>query len=263
MPVTELEHAHAAAAGAEHKDAYVRDMFSAIAPRYDLLNRVLSLNLDRWWRRRALATLDVSRRPNGCYLDLCAGTLDVTTAVARTAGFTGSVIGADFAEPMLRAGTAKLQSGERRTANGERQTEGERMRPVFPVAGDALALPIASGSIAGAIVAFGLRNVANIDAALREVARVLEPGGQFVILEFTTPTNPLIRLGYLTYFHHVLPRVGRWVSGHRTAYSYLPKSVEQSPLPPDLAARMTRAGFHDVRWELLTFGVVAIHVGTK
>jgi demethylmenaquinone methyltransferase/2-methoxy-6-polyprenyl-1,4-benzoquinol methylase len=246
MSAIELDDARAAAGGAAGKDAYVREMFSAIAPRYDLLNHWLSLNLDRRWRRRAIAALQIGRRPDGRYLDLCAGTLDVGAAIASATGFTGSVIGADFAEPMLRAGAGKAPAGR-----------------LAPVTADALALPIAPGTCSGAIVAFGIRNVADIDLALREVSRVLEPGGRFVILEFTTPSNPVFRAGFNAYFHHVLPRIGRVVSGHRSAYSYLPISVAQFPLPPELGARMTAAGFGDVRWETMMFGVVAIHVGVK
>jgi len=246
MPATELEQAHAAAAGAADKDAYVREMFTAIAPRYDFLNHWLSLNLDRRWRRRAIAALEVPRKPAGRYLDLCAGTLDVAAAIAALPGFSGSVVGADFSEAML--------------VNGGHKAKGVR---VAPVVADALALPLANASCAGAIVAFGIRNVTSLDTALREVARVLEPGGKFVILEFTTPQNPLFRMGFNAYFHHVLPRIGRIVSGHGGAYSYLPLSVAQFPLPAALGARMTTVGFRDVSWETMMFGVVAIHVGVK
>src|SRR5207249_3385688 len=159
---------------------------------YDLLNHALSLNIDRRWRRRAVATLGWTRRPAGTYLDLCAGTLDVGALLVREPGFTGTVIGADFAEPMLRAGTGKAPRSR-----------------LAPVAADALALPVADGTLDGAIVAFGIRNVMDLDAALREVWRALDVGGRFVILEFSTPRSPLVRAAYHLYFHHVLPRVGR------------------------------------------------------
>jgi demethylmenaquinone methyltransferase/2-methoxy-6-polyprenyl-1,4-benzoquinol methylase len=243
--VTDDVVAQAAAGGAE-KRAYVQRIFSEIAPRYDLLNHVLSLNVDKRWRRRAIAALGWTRRPDGVYLDLCAGTLDVGAMLVREPGFRGTVVGADFAEPMLRAGVGKAP----------------RTR-LAPVTADALALPLADGSLAGAIVAFGIRNVADLDAALREVLRALDVGARFVILEFSTPRSRLVRAGYHLYFHHVLPLVGRLVSGHRTAYTYLPRSVAHFPVEEDLAARMTRAGFASVRWTSLSLGIAAIHVGTK
>jgi demethylmenaquinone methyltransferase/2-methoxy-6-polyprenyl-1,4-benzoquinol methylase len=246
MSAVELEEARAAAMGQAQKGAYVRGMFSAIAPRYDLLNRVLSLSLDRAWRRRAIAALDVTRRPKGNYLDLCAGTLDVAASIAQLPGFAGNVIGADFAEPMLQKGRAKAAG-----------------RKLAPVVADALSLPLASASCAGAIVAFGIRNVANLDVALAEVFRVLEPGARFVILEFTTPHNPVVRAGYHAYFHHVLPRIGALVSGHSTAYTYLPVSVAHFASEAALGAKLKAAGFSDVRWETMMLGIVAIHGGAK
>jgi demethylmenaquinone methyltransferase / 2-methoxy-6-polyprenyl-1,4-benzoquinol methylase len=242
----EARAAEAAAAGAEGKGAYVRGMFSAIAPRYDLLNRVLSLRIDTWWRKRAIRRLGLERTPDGTVLDLCAGTLDVGAQLVRTAGFRGRVLGADFAEPMLRHGLGKAPR--------------ERL---VPVAADALCLPVGDGVFDGAIVAFGIRNVADLDAGLREVHRVLRPGARFVILEFTTPRSPLVRAAYHAYFHHVLPFIGRLVSGHGSAYTYLPASVRHFPEERALAQRMEHAGFTDVAWETLTFGIAAIHVGTR
>ncbi len=248
MPVNHLEaaEAEAAAAWGDEKRAYVQRIFSEIAPRYDLLNRVLSFNVDRRWRRRAIAALNWTRRPDGRYLDLCAGTLDVAAQLARTPGFRGSVVGADFAEPMLRAGAGKSPADV-----------------VRPVVADALQLPFASASMAGAIVAFGIRNLADLDAGLGEVLRVLEPGGRLVILEFSTPFSPLVRAGYHAYFHHVLPFVGRLVSGHQTAYRYLPQSVATFPSQQMLGDRIEQAGFRAVRWRSLTFGIAALHVGEK
>ena len=238
--------AAAAAAGGAGKRNYVRQVFSQIAPRYDLLNHTLSLNIDRAWRRRAIATLDWRRNPGGVYLDLCAGTLDVAAMLAASRGFAGRVIGADFAEPMLRHGVAKTAG-----------------RSVSPVVSDALLLPLPDRVVAGAIVACGIRNVVDLDGALREVHRVLSPRGRFVILEFTTPSNPLMRSLYHLYFHRVLPMIGGVVSGHPTAYRYLPESVVHFPGPSALAERMEAAGFIDVRWTPLTFGIAAIHSGIK
>lgn len=234
------------AASGRDKRAYVRAMFSDIAPRYDLLNHLLSLNVDRAWRRRAIRALEWHRAPGGRYLDLCAGTLDVAAELSLQAGFSGMVIGADFAEPMLRAGLGK-----------------GRWASIAPVAADALALPLPAESCDGALVAFGVRNLADLDAGLREVCRVLRPGARFVILEFSTPRFALVRSIYNLYFHRVLPRIGGWISGNRAAYRYLPKSVENFPSPDDMARRLTAAGFRDVRWAPQTLGIAAIHVGTR
>ncbi|MDQ6769383.1 MAG: class I SAM-dependent methyltransferase, partial [Gemmatimonadota bacterium] len=155
------------------------------------------------------------------------------------------VIGADFAEPMLKAGAGKVGS------------------KVAPVAADAVELPIGSRSLAGAIVAFGIRNVAGLDEALKEALRVLAPGAKFVILEFSTPRARVLRSFYLFYFRHMLPFIGRVVSGHRTAYTYLPRSVANFPIEEELAERMTKAGFTGVIWTSLSFGVAAIHVGER
>lgn len=247
MPSTleaDRRRADAAAAGGAEKRAYVQQIFSEIAPRYDLLNHVLSMNIDKGWRRRALEALGWRSAPTGRYLDLCAGTLDVGVQLVRQEGFSGYVLAADFAEPMLRMGDGKAPRSK-----------------VGPVAADALQLPVADGVFDGAIVAFGIRNVAALDAGLREVRRALRPGARFVILEFSTPRNAAVRAGYQFYFHRVLPTIGRLVSGHKTAYSYLPKSVAHFPVEEALAARMTAAGFRDVTWTPLSFGIAAIHVG--
>ena len=238
--------ARAAASGGAGKRAYVRRIFSEIAPRYDLLNHVLSLNIDRGWRRAALADLGWRERPDGTYLDLCAGTLDVGAMLARTSGFRGRVIGADFAEPMLRRGVGKADP-----------------KVLTPVAADALDLPLRDTSVAGVIVAFGIRNLADLDEGLREVRRVLVPGGKFVILEFSTPPSPMIRAGYRFYSHRVLPAIGKLVSGHPTAYQYLPESVDNFPTADKLADRMRSTGYRNVRWRHLTLGVAAIHVGER
>lgn len=248
MLATDMDRAtaSAAAAGGAGKRAYVQQIFSEIAPRYDLLNHVLSLNIDRRWRRKAIAALGVERDPSGRYLDLCAGTMDAASEISSLPGFRGLVIGADFAEPMLRAGLDKVKGGR-----------------IAPVTADAVQLPLPPGQLAGAIVAFGIRNVAGLGAALNEVIRVLAPGGRFVILEFSTPRGRVVRALYETYFHHVLPLIGRVVSGHRTAYHYLPRSVANFPVEEELAKELKNAGFTKVTWSSLSFGVAAIHVGER
>ncbi len=240
------QRAERAAEGGADKRAYVRTVFEEIAPRYDLLNHLLSLNIDKLWRRKALKQLAWEQEPYGRYLDLCAGTLDVCAELSRQKGFRGFVMGADFAVPMLRAGAGKAPPGR-----------------VAPVAADAQQLPLGDASVDGATVAFGIRNVAQLDVALREVYRVLKPGSRFVILEFTTPPSWVVRTLYHFYFHQVLPLVGGVISGHRTANKYLPKSVSNFPAEPELAARMTSAGFANVRWTSLSLGIAAIHVGEK
>ena len=248
MTVSELEteEARAAAAGGDVKRDYVRRTFGQIAPTYDRLNHLLSLNVDRAWRHKAIAALEWTRSPSGTYVDLCAGTLDVAAELSRSRGFEGRVVGADFAEPMLRAGLGKASASL-----------------VWPVVADALDLPLRDHEAAGAIVAFGIRNVTDLDASLREVHRVLAPGARFVILEFTTPRSAVVRSLYHFYFHQVLPRVGALVSGHRSAYAYLPRSVANFPPEQELGDRMRRAGFSEVAWTSLSLGIAAIHTGRK
>ncbi|HEX6576095.1 MAG TPA: bifunctional demethylmenaquinone methyltransferase/2-methoxy-6-polyprenyl-1,4-benzoquinol methylase UbiE [Gemmatimonadaceae bacterium] len=240
----EIEAMRAAEGGAE-KSRYVRRMFSEIAPRYDLLNHVLSLNIDRGWRRAAIHELRIERNPDAHYLDLCAGTLDVSAMISDKHP-RARIIGADFAEPMLRAGVSKTSG-----------------RNISPVTADALTLPLKDDSVSGAIVAFGIRNVADLDQGLREVHRVLIRGSRFVILEFSTPRSRAVNSAYQLYFNRILPRIGAFVSGHKTAYHYLPKSVANFPATEALAQRMRSAGFSNVSWRSFTMGIVAIHIGEK
>ena len=226
------------------KRAYVRRMFTAIAPRYDFLNHLLSLNVDRSWRRAAVRRLGWEPRPDGTYLDLCAGTLDLAATLAREPAFRGTVIGADFVLPMLALGKSKAA----------------RTRPV---GADALALPFTDARFDGAMVAFGVRNLADLGAGLREAYRVLRPGARFVVLEFTTPRFAPLRALYLFYFRRVLPAIGRAVSKHRDAYSYLPESVLDFPPPDALAGRLAHAGFSNVGYELLSGGICALHHATR
>jgi len=228
------------------RERQVRRIFSEIAPRYDLLNHVLSLNIDRRWRRKAVDLLQWERKPKGRYLDACAGTFDLTLELARRSGFQGSVAASDFAFPMLAEGKGKLASAS-----------------VMPVCGDSLRLPFASGTFQGATVGFGLRNLSDVPGGLAELHRVLAPGGRLVILEFTIPPNPLVKAGYLLYFNRILPVVGRIVSGHPWAYTYLPESVKEFPEPSGLESMMTDVGFTRTGYRLLTFGIAALHWGAK
>ena len=232
--------------GGQDQERCIRRLFSEIAPRYDLLNHVLSMNLDRRWRRRAVACLGWEGHPDGLYLDACAGTFDLSLELVGQPGFRGRVVGSDFALPMLVEGLSKLAD-----------------MAVAPVCGDALRLPFGTKTFRGATVGFGVRNLADLDRGLEELHRVLRIGARLVVLEFTTPPNPLLRQLYLFYFHRLLPRVGRWVSGHPWAYSYLPASVKEFPGPTQLADRMRRAGFRGASWSLLSGGIAALHVATK
>ena len=229
--------------GAE-RASQVRRIFSEIAPRYDLLNHVLSLNIDRAWRKAAVARLGWERAPRGTYLDACAGTFDLSLALTERRGFLGRVVASDFAHPMLVQGGEKIEGA-----------------PVTPVCADSLGLPFADGTFDGATVGFGVRNLADLEAGLAELRRVLRPGAKLVVLEFTTPPNRIVRAGYLFYFRRILPLVGRVVSGHPWAYTYLPESVSEFPGPQALGALFQRAGFERVGWRLLTGGIAAVHWG--
>lgn len=230
--------------GGVEKRTYVRGLFTAIAPRYDLLNHLLSLNMDRRWRRAAVDRLGWEQAPAGRYLDLCSGTMDLAAALGNREGFEGVVIGADFVHPMLVLGRRKSPR-------------------TVPVAADALDLPFEEARFDGATVGFGVRNLADLDAGLREMARVLRPGARLVLLEFTTPPRQPFRSLYFFYFRRVLPAIGRLVSKHTTAYSYLPESVLAFPEPEALAQRMRQAGFTDVAYGRLTGGICAVHVGRR
>jgi demethylmenaquinone methyltransferase/2-methoxy-6-polyprenyl-1,4-benzoquinol methylase len=222
--------------------AYVRNMFTAIAPRYDMLNHLLSLNVDKGWRRRAIDRLAWERVPNGTYLDACAGTLDLAAELARREGFGGRVVGADFVVPMLRLGRGKVPGLE-------------------PVGADTLQLPFPDASFAGVTVGFGVRNLVDLRSGFTELRRVLQPGAQAVILEFTTPRAWPIRPLYHFYYPRMLPLIGRIVSKHREASPSLPQSGLRFPEPDDLARLMEGAGFSDVEYERLTMGIVAVHWG--
>jgi len=230
--------------GGTEKRSYVRTMFGTIAPHYDRLNHLLSLNLDRLWRRRAVRLLGWERAPDGAYLDQCAGTLDLAVELAKQPQFTGRVVGADFALPMLKLGRHKSPK-------------------VDPLSADALSLPFPDQAFDGATVGFGVRNLVDLAQGFRETARVLKPGARYVVLELSTPPDQPLRGLYLLYFQHLLPRIGRAVSKHTNAYSWLPESVRVFPEPDALAALMEDSGFERVSYDLLFGGACAIHVGTR
>ncbi len=226
------------------KRSYVRDMFSSIAPTYDRLNHLLSFNIDKGWRRRAIDRLEWERAPGGTYLDLCAGTFDLAAELARRKGFGGRVVGADFALPMLVLGRHKAPR-------------------LDPVAADALWLPFPARHFEGGTVGFGVRNLADVDAGIAEAARVLKPGSRLVVLEFSTPKTWPIRPLYRFYFQRVLPFIGRLISKHKTAYSYLPDSVDTFVEPDEFERLMRDRGFRDVASERLTLGIARLYWGTR
>ena len=219
-------------------------MFDAIAPRYDLLNRVLSAGIDRQWRDRAIRSLGLTGRER--LVDVCAGTADVSLQATGAA----RVIGVDFAAAMLRIGSQKVRAAG----------QGSRITLVH---GDATSLPLGDGTVDAATVAFGIRNVERPELACREMARVLRPGGRLAILEFGVPRIPGVRTCYLWYFKYVLPLIGRTVSGHNAAYSYLPASVSTFPPPAEFAQILARAGFVGVEAVPLTFGIVYLYTARR
>jgi demethylmenaquinone methyltransferase/2-methoxy-6-polyprenyl-1,4-benzoquinol methylase len=224
----------------------ISGMFDAIAPRYDLLNRLLSAGIDRRWRAAAIASLQLTGRET--VVDVCTGTADVALE-ARRAG-AARVIGVDFAGAMLALGLRKVRAA------------GESGR-VALVRGDAMRLPVADRSAEAATIAFGIRNVQQPEVACAELARVLRPGGRIAILEFGVPRIPGVHALYLWYFTHVLPRIGRMISGHGGAYSYLPASVGTFPPPAAFVTLLQQAGFSDVRAVPLTVGIVYLYVGGR
>ncbi|MBV9760993.1 MAG: bifunctional demethylmenaquinone methyltransferase/2-methoxy-6-polyprenyl-1,4-benzoquinol methylase UbiE [Acidobacteriaceae bacterium] len=224
---------------------WVRRMFAAIAPRYDFINHLLSFNIDRLWRRDLRKSLaPVLGRPTAKVLDLCCGTGDVLLAFeARASAF---VFGADFCHEMLASAQRKALSAR---------------RPALLFEADALQLPIADSSLDAVSIAFGFRNLANYESGLRELYRVLKPGGRLAILEFSHPRG-LVRAAYTLYSRLVLPAVGSLLSGSRNAYAYLPVSIDRFPRAPELRDRMNAAGFA-TEFRLLTGGIAALHTATK
>ena len=235
------------APGEKQAAQWVRQMFAEIAPRYDLLNHVLSFNVDRGWRRALLQRVTPVLQKRGAkVLDLCCGTGDVLLDLQ--AASANPVLGADFCHPMLVTAAHKMN------ARHYAQTLFEA---------DALELPLAASSLDAITIAFGFRNLANYRAGLAEFQRVLKPGGVLAILEFSHPPNLLLRQAYGLYSKAVLPLVGALISGSRTAYTYLPESVAKFPQAEELRGMFEESGFSGARFELLTGGIAALHSGEK
>jgi demethylmenaquinone methyltransferase/2-methoxy-6-polyprenyl-1,4-benzoquinol methylase len=234
--------------GEEAASRWVRGMFGRVAARYDLLNHLLSFNLDKRWRARTVERVsDVLMRPGARAVDLCCGTGDVLLSLAGKGG-PAAVYGSDFCHPMLIEAQRKIAHRGARS-------------PLFEA--DALALPLASDSLDLITIAFGFRNLANYRRGLQELVRALKPGGVLAILEFSQPTNRPFAALYGFFSAHILPRIGGMISGSRDAYSYLPESIQKFPGAEDLATQMRAAGFSQVEFERLTFGAVALHIGRK
>jgi demethylmenaquinone methyltransferase / 2-methoxy-6-polyprenyl-1,4-benzoquinol methylase len=222
-------------------------MFDDIAPRYDLLNHLLSAGLDRLWRRRAIRALALTGRE--CALDLCAGTGDLAIAARTAKPGAARVVCVDFSAVMLTLGLAKLRSRRLESA-------------IALVRGDASSIPLEAASVDVVTIGFGIRNVDDRAAALREILRVLKPGGRLAILEFAMPSGRLFRYLYLSYFRHILPRIGRWISGNATAYTYLPASVDAFE-PRKFMELLRQCGFVDVQADPMTFGSVFLYTAQR
>ena len=235
------------AAGEQAASQWIRGMFGRIAPRYDLLNHLLSFNLDKHWRARTVARVaEILNRPDARLLDLCCGTGDVLLALESRAG--RAVFGSDFCHPMLLEARNKIEA--RRFCSTLFES-------------DALSLPLEDGSLDLITMAFGFRNLANYQGGLREMLRVLKPGGTVAILEFSQASNRAFRALYGFFSNRLLPRIGGLISGSPEAYTYLPESIRKFPNAEQLAEQMREAGFSRVKFERMTGGAVALHIGQK
>jgi demethylmenaquinone methyltransferase / 2-methoxy-6-polyprenyl-1,4-benzoquinol methylase len=228
--------------------AKIAGMFDAIAGRYDLLNTVLSGGLDRYWRRCAIASLQLTGRER--LLDVCTGTADVAIGSARRARGAARVVGVDFSGAMLTHGLDKVRDA----GFGPR---------IQLIRGDAMNLPVADASVHAATIAFGIRNVIRPEVACKELFRVLRPGGRIAILEFGTPSSRLFAPVYQWYSRNVLPRIGRAVSRHDAAYTYLPESIGAFPYGDEFARILTAAGMSQVEARPFMFGAVYLYTGQK
>lgn len=227
------------------KALYVREMFAAIAPRYDRANRLLTAGVDEAWRRRAVAEL--AAVPGGAVVDLCCGTGDLVFHLLRSDPQL-RVTGVDFTPPMLEGARARAHKAD------------PQRRATF-LEGDVAALPFADASFDGATMGFSMRNVVDVVGALREARRILRPGARFVNLDVTKPQNPLVRRLFGAYFYGIVPLIGGLVGGSKTAYRYLPNSLTNFPDANGLAERFRTAGFREVRTIRLGMGAIALHVG--
>lgn len=235
--------------GEEEAAAHVREMFGRIAPRYDLLNHLLSLDIDKVWRRRVAAKFSaILRDPHARVLDLCCGTGDLAFAFRKQAPEGAEIAGSDFVPEML------VRARTKAAANG--------MKVDF-VEADALALPFHDASFDLVSCAFGFRNLANYERGLQEINRILKPGGSAAILEFAEPPGKIFGAFYRFYFRHILPRLGGWISGDASAYTYLPRSVSKFPAPDELRDRFQTAGFHEAQFVRWTGGIVTLHTARK
>ncbi len=232
----------------ERKAEYVETMFDTIAPRYDLMNRVMTFGMDRRWRNYVVAR--AAPPVGGSALDVATGTGDIAIALAKRVGPRGSVIATDFSQGMMRPGPGKAA----RAGVGD---------VVSFMAADALDLPFPDDTFDCVTTGFAMRNVTDIERAFREMRRVTKPGGRLVCLEVAKPGLPPVRFLHQVYFNHIVPMLGRIITGSGEAYRYLPESARTFPPPPALAAIMERAGLRAVRFRLLSLGAVAVHTGMK
>lgn len=225
----------------------VREMFATIATRYDLLNHLLSGNIDKRWRRLVVKTLSATLSNREAHiLDVACGTGDLSLTLS--ANGQARIVGIDFCRPMLDIAASKAS----------------RSRSLVPfVEGDALDLPFGDRSFEAVTIAFGLRNLANVEAGIEELLRILKPGGRVAVLEFSKPKAPVLRSLFKIYFTKLLPLFGGLISGSKSAYQYLPDSVQRFPDQNELASIMKEAGFEDITFQNLTGGIAALHLGTR